>query len=728
MDEKVITLAEILKNHNYRTAAFIGAYVLDSLYGLDQGFQYYDDDFSEGENNDDQLFQERRAQKIINSTNKWLKQNHTSPFFIWVHLFDPHAPYNAPSPFGMIYQNNPYDGEIAYTDHCLGELFKTLKKLDVYENTLIILTSDHGESLGEHKEDTHGVFIYDATLRVPLIIRGNSFAPQIIPTLVSTIDISPTILDILQIKGQDSFQGKSLLDLIHHKSKEEERILYCESYLPYYNHGWSPLTGIRTNTWKYIKAPKPELYNLIKDPQETQNQITINQEIKTQMEKQLEKFLSSSPEKKEKKMILPGPDQLERLRKLGYLVTASPSEQENILADPKDKIWLLEYLNRGIGYLESKDPNRAIFQFQNLIEKDPQNLFGHLILGSTYCQKKFYDKALEEFQKVALIDDGYMDIHGRLAFVFKAKGLIERAIEEYKLAIKKFPKCAENYDLLANIYLETGKYDEAITHFKKALKLKSKFILAHNNLGLAYGKIKQYSLALDELQEAVKEKPEIAEIYNNLGCIYLETGILFEHRNNVPQFPITPEEVKNIFQRIPELQKNPSFAFDLAKNAFLEALKIDPEYKEARVNLGITYLNLKSYEKAIAEYNQIITSDPTDIDAQLNLSFIYLQAGFSKKGVKELEKILQKDPNNIKAYYYLGSTFLKIGQINKAVFNYSRITELQPQNPDAHFFLGIAYQANKQNEKAIDEYRKALRINPHHQKAKKKLDELLNPT
>jgi len=735
LNDEMVTLAEIFSGHGYQTSAFIGAYVLDSFYGLDQGFSYYDGDFSEGKDNDERLVQEKKAEQVTNSAVKWLKKNYKSPFFIWLHYFDPHAPYAPPSPFSEQYHQNLYDGEIAYTDHCLGEFFDKLREMGIYDKTTIILTSDHGESLGEHGELTHGVFIYDVTLRVPLIIKNKSFpiSKRSVSKLVRTIDIAPSLLKILGITYTGPMHGESFFNLIYDREEKEERVLYCESYLPYYNHGWSPLTGLRAGNWKYIQAPKPELYNLKQDPLEKQNVIQKQKRIKKLMEKKLQKLISSiefsqslSSGLKDGEKNLPSQAQLEKLMSLGYIVTASSKNQKGPLSDPKDKIWLLDYLNRGFGYLLDEDPNQAIFEFRTLIEKDPGNLFAHLILGSTYCKKKLYDLALQEFKRVVEIDDAYMDIHSRLATIYEIQGLPEQAIKEYKMAIEKYPRCAENYNLLANIYLNMERYDEAIEHLQKAVELKPHFVLAHNNLGLAYGKKKQYSLALRAFQEAIKEKPGMAEVYNNLGCVYLELGIILKQKGKNTYFPAISQELNKIYNQIPGLKKQPGTAFDLAQKAFHDALTCDNHYKEARVNLGITYLNAGSMQESIAEFQKIISDDPADIQSRLNLAVVYLQTDAKDKGMEGLQEILRLDPDNIQAHYYLGSMYLKMGQNEKAIAEFQCMIKINPQGPEAHFFLGEAYRTTGRVEQAIDEYHKTLKINPHHSRASQSLSSLLS--
>jgi len=267
VSESAETLSELLKNKGYTTAAFVSSYVLDKRFGLDQGFDVYDDTLSQqGEQKLGD--KERQAESVTQAAIRWLKEIKSAKFFLWVHYFDPHEHYQPPPPFCDEYAGRLYDGEIAYTDHWLGELLKTLQQTSLAENTLIVLTGDHGEGLGDHQERTHGIFIYDTTLHIPLIFT----CPQLLPksmrikSLVRLIDIAPTILAIAGNKPFKDMQGVSLLPLMQGKTNNLDLILYCESFYPQYSHNWSPLVGLRTEKWKYIEAPMKELYRIDRDP------------------------------------------------------------------------------------------------------------------------------------------------------------------------------------------------------------------------------------------------------------------------------------------------------------------------------------------------------------------------------------------------------------------------------------------------------------------------------
>src|SRR6266566_3718768 len=255
------TLASVLKKHGYVTGAVVASAVLDSRFGLNRGFDFYYDHFDFNrlqEANIDEM--ERPGNVVADVTLDWLSKNHQKKFFLWMHLYDPHYPYRPPAPYSEEYKDRPYDGEIAFADAQVGRLIEFLKDKGLYRNTLIILSGDHGESLGEHGEKTHGFFIYNATLHVPLIIHlpGGVHA-RTVANLVNLADLMPTALAALNIQIPAQVQGHSLLPLISPKKEESSRSLYAETFLPRLHFNWSELRGLETETYHFIDAPKPEL-------------------------------------------------------------------------------------------------------------------------------------------------------------------------------------------------------------------------------------------------------------------------------------------------------------------------------------------------------------------------------------------------------------------------------------------------------------------------------------
>ncbi|MGH9856506.1 MAG: sulfatase, partial [Acidobacteriota bacterium] len=251
VDSELLTLPEILKSEGYNTAAFVSAFVLDSRWQLNQGFDVYHDYFSLEEFN--QLTSQdaqRSAEETGLEAIQWLRDQKERPFFSWVHFYDPHDPYDPPEPYKTDYSSRPYDGEIAYMDASIGKLLDAVSSSALKDRTIIIVTADHGEGLGQHQEDTHAIFVYGTTQRVPLLIHVPGARANRVSDLVRHVDLSPTILDLLGIETNHQMQGSSLIPMMN-GSRDAKRSAYMESIYADLHFGWSPVRSLVTSRFKY---------------------------------------------------------------------------------------------------------------------------------------------------------------------------------------------------------------------------------------------------------------------------------------------------------------------------------------------------------------------------------------------------------------------------------------------------------------------------------------------
>ena len=313
------TLASLLQERGWETAAFVSSAVLKKRFGFEHGFGVYDDKLPRQGNSQEFLEDaERRAGDTVDHAIEWLNGRGAKPFFMWVHLYDPHTPYDPPSPFREQYKDRPYDGEIAYADRELGRLLESLRRKSPAEKTIVALLSDHGESLGEHGEFAHGVFLYDSTLRIAYLLSGPGVPAGLrIKPQARAVDLLPTVLDLMggprrrcagRQPGAAAFSGKEAATAVS----------YAETLFPKINLGWAELRAIRTNRWKYIRAPKPELYDLWQDPGETSNVIQSHAAEVRKLEAELKAIVG---EGRRKVKTSPMDEQtMEQLRSLGYHV------------------------------------------------------------------------------------------------------------------------------------------------------------------------------------------------------------------------------------------------------------------------------------------------------------------------------------------------------------------------------------------------------------------------
>jgi arylsulfatase A-like enzyme len=344
LEEETVTLAELLQEAGWATGAFIGAWVLDGRWGLDQGFDHYSDRFDLSKYKVVNLGTvQKTGDEVMDLALEWLDTIRSEKFFAWVHLYDPHTPYEPPEPFADRYPGQPYLGEIAYTDEVVGRLVEWLRDSGLWDRTILVLVGDHGESLREHGEATHTFFIYDATQHVPLIIhtpwgdRGRSGAQ------VSTVDLLPTILDLLGLPPLEGADGRSLARLVLHPEAESPGLAYAETYFPRFHYRWQHLRSVRDGTWKFIEAPTPELYDLREDPGETMNLYEDRQDVAEALRNRLLRMAGDGTQAVPDNASL-DPETLQRLAALGYVGGGAPVDPAAVLPDPKDKIGLFARL------------------------------------------------------------------------------------------------------------------------------------------------------------------------------------------------------------------------------------------------------------------------------------------------------------------------------------------------------------------------------------------------
>jgi len=751
LEDENLTLAEIFQQAGYRTGAFIGAFVLDSRFGLDQGFDVYDDQLGSGSDEKVLFYNERPADEVVDSAIEWIKQKENRPFFAFIHCFDPHAPYAPPSPFREEYSKNLYDGEVKYVDEVMGRLFKTLKDMDLFDNTLICFTSDHGEGLGEHEEKTHAIFIYDATIHVPLIFHyPEKITPgQVADQEVTLTDIFPTILDLLGFQSQPLVHGVPLLK--DGTLPQREFQMYCETFYPLYNHKWSPLEGLRTAEWKYIRAPRSELYHLAEDPRELNDLYDERPDMVKKMDKHLDemiRFFSNTGISGRSKMSM-DKDTQQKLESLGYIWTASIGEEDKGLTypDPKDMIGLLEFLNRGTYYYMIEDYDNAIKEFKDLLKINPNDVFTHFVLGFVYDKKGWTEMAIEELQEAIRLDSGYINAYNNLGTIYNRIGRLDEAIQCFSRAIELNPTYIEAYDNLGVVYYLKRDYEKAMTFFQKALDLEPAYAQAFNNIGSIYVAQGRFDEAIEPIKKAMEYDPNLTDSFNNLGSAYLGLGRLEEAEDlfkeaierdpdhdearvnlatvyiSMMQYEKAHKEIEQIIARNPTIAKAYNCLgtllikegrFEEAVGQFKESVYLDPDSSETYYNLGIAYFSLGKLDEAIMEYQRALKIDPFNPGAYVNLGIAKFHKGFVDQAILDYKRAKELDPQNVEAMVNLGVAYFNMGLIQDAIEEYKGALNLTPNNTQARLNLGLAYFTQGKIDEAIDAYEKILEENPDH--------------
>ena len=576
------TLASILKNRGYSTAAFVGGYVMDRRFGLNVGFDVYDSPFDlrqkEGKDPGDI---KRLGSEVIKSATRWIAENSEQPFFVFLHLYDLHTPYNLPASYlARLKGLSGYQAEVAYVDDLLGGFREFLRKQNLFDRALIVFTSDHGEGLGDHRESAHGYFIYESTIHVPLIIRwpaGTASLPARVNAPVSLIDVGPTILHFLGLPRPPEFEGQSALRQLESDRAAARQEVYCESEYGYWHFGVSRLRSLRAGNYKYIDAPKPELYNLADDPGETVNlysrQAPMAMALRHSLHSLRSRITAQTPAPPQQ---APYPEVIERLRSLGYVgVSTTRAEGPTSSVDPKDRILEFEEYGRALMLSSFGRVNQANVILERLLAKFPALVDVAVCLGFNKQRQGLHAEAAELFQRVLKDNPVSAIAHFNLAVSYYAIRRTDQASRELQATLAIAPHYTRAQELLGTIAVEKGDLGSARRHFAEILKFVPDDYAAHLKLAVVATMQSQWDEAELHLKSAVKADPASWEAHNTLGSVYL-------------------------------------YKMDLEQAAveFAEALRLNPKVAGAHYNLGLVRAKQGRKADATAAFRAALSVDP----------------------------------------------------------------------------------------------------------------------
>lgn len=516
-----ITLATILQRRGWDTAGFISATVLKRVFGFNQGFSTYDDQMPQTSSGEE--IAARPANITVDHAINWLNAQSNKPFFLWLHLYDAHQPYNPPPQFLRKYPGDPYDAEIAFEDQQLGRFLNVVKKKSPASKTLIVLLSDHGQSLGQHGEYEHGIFLYDATVRIAWIMAGPGVPANLhIEQQAREIDLLPTILDLLGGSTSSTVQGTSMVPAFYGKAVPST-YSYEETLVPKIDMGWSELRGIHTVHWMYVRAPRPELYNLDRDPDELNNIIDAYPKEYRELDAQLKK-LSHLGSSDTEKLTFKNMDQatMKQLESLGYVsnFSARNIELNGKGDDPKDHIATLQTLET-ISNTHNISAAREIELLQQALKYDPANptLYGWLI--DSYERSHLYPQAMRACRDA--LNRGIQDgMFSRLASLYLREGNLKEAVVYYQKAAQVDPLDIVGQNNLATAYLHTGQLADAERVFRWVLAVQP-YAPAYNGLGMIADKRNDLATARKNFERAVRLDPTYVEGQLNLGIVCTQT-------------------------------------------------------------------------------------------------------------------------------------------------------------------------------------------------------------
>lgn len=526
---------EILQKSGYHTAAFIGSLILDPKAnmapGFDRGFDFFDAGFHPKRSPDEDryLTVERRGGVVVAHAIAWLNKNRsTQPFFLWIHLYDPHAPYDPPPPYDSRFKDL-YDGEIAYADASLGKLFQYLRERGLYDRALITVMSDHGESLGAHGESMHGIFLYDETIHVPLLFKlpGELLAGHRVASQVRLVDVAPTLLSMLSLPLPPTFQGESLVPLMKAAQKKADDLpAYAETDYPHRAFGWSALRSMRTGKYLFVRAPKRELYDESKDQGAQHNLAASSPAVTDTLQAQLDEFRDQTASYHDKPQETPpSGEQADNLAALGYVGSSAGRSPDPLQgADPKDKIQVSNVLHEGMIAVEDGRYNQAIPLLQQVLADSPAITAAQLQLGIALARTRQYPEAIASLRKaIALMPDS-IDAQYQLGLALYESGAWKESAPYFEFVASKRPKWPDAQYSLASVYARIQRVPEAVDLLHKVLEVSPEHFHANLLLGRILTLQQQPEQAVPYLKQAVASAPANFEAHAFLADAYDQLG------------------------------------------------------------------------------------------------------------------------------------------------------------------------------------------------------------
>jgi arylsulfatase A-like enzyme/predicted Zn-dependent protease len=615
LSQQHVTLAETLSGAGYRTGAFVGAFVLDGRWGLNQGFNEYDDRFDvKKARHLDLAGTQRPANEVVDAALRWLDaQNNeqnaqkNAPFFTWIHLYDPHTPYAPPEPllseFGQRGPEGLYDGEIAFVDRQVARVVTWLQQTGLDQRTIVVIAGDHGEALGSHGEGTHGFFIYDWAMHVPFIVSTpfDDLHGVRVDSQVSLVDLFPTVLALTGIdtgiEAKTKGHGRSLLPVMFQPGAPTSTAgadavyAYGESMAPDLQFGWSALHALRSPRFKFIDAPRPELYDLVADPREATNIATREPKVAAAMGQELDRLMEETsrgaPALEEADL---DQETLERLASLGYVATSASASgkrpgKSGPLADPKDKLGVFIAVQRA-GELMSRDEHAQAAQaLESALLEEPDMPQALLMLGSCYTALGRTAEAKARFDRVLKQDPRSVPALIGMANILLEAGETDDVMTLCKRTLSVDPRNSQAYALLGEVYIDRRQPELALPHLEKAVDIQPKITQNRVNLAACLIDVKQFARAQQMLDGILGEQPRFPGAWFNQGVLYDE-----QRRH------------------------------DEARKAYLAEVANYPNSFQARFNLGKVLSTLGDWTGSIAQMREVISVAPKRAEGYLFLA------------------------------------------------------------------------------------------------------------
>jgi arylsulfatase A-like enzyme/Tfp pilus assembly protein PilF len=640
--QELTTLAELFQAQGFRTGAFVGAFVLDRRWGLDQGFERYSGEFAIRDISELVSIGDvqRPANEVVDDALSWLGGlGGKTPFFAWVHLFDPHDPYDPPPPYRESYRGRPYVGEIAFSDAQLARIGEWLKSSGRSDTTVVVFAGDHGESLGEHGESGHGFFLYQSALRVPLIVvdplRGTAGARR--PEVVSLVDVFPTVCERFGLSIPAASQGRSLAPLLGGGGGWEERPVYSETLYPFFNYGWSPLTGIQNRRYQLIESSQTELYDLESDPDQLRDLAPLEPASVERLAQQHDAMVLELARDAQQAGMLPDPETVARLAALGYVSGAASPEapvSRAGLAPPRQRIDVYNQLIEARAALATGDLGLSQELLEQALAGDPGVAETYSLLGRLRASQGRFAEAEAMYETGLGLKPENLAMTMGLATARLESGRVDEALAVLERAAERRPSEAWPMLVLGTFARQAGRPEAAQRAVRRALELDPQSAGAHLELAVSELALGSYESAWEAASRALELDPSLPgahlcraqslEAQGQLEAALAEYGS--ERR-------LSPADHRPVYG-LARLHGRVGQAGE-ERRLLEETIRLQPDFVPAYLFLARSRLAAgEGYPEAIALVNRALGYDPADTD--LVLAYYLLADLYNRVGNQEL--------------------------------------------------------------------------------------------
>ncbi len=720
LPDEVETLAEVFAAEGYATGAFVSAEVLTRRYGLDQGFDVYDDDLSKSRRFGQTMVPSRRGGVTLEAATAWLDTVPAeTPVFLWLHLYDPHAPYDPPPPFRSRFPGDPYGGEIAYADSVVGDLLAHLERTGRLSDTVFTVVGDHGEGLGEHGEQTHGFLLHQATIHVPWILRTPGMTrPSRVAEPVSVVDLAPLVAALVGVENPNHDRSDGRLPF--GVTSPDARAVYYEAMLPMFQYGWSELRGLRVGSWELQAGTRDELFDLRSDPRQLTDLADVETLELENLRSRLDEVVAGDDTLDTEVALELAPSEREALAALGYLATTAPPRRDP--PDPRDLVSGHVHIERAQMQMAAGRYDEALAGIDAMLAQDPENIAALTLKGRVQMTMGDIDLAERTWRRCLEIDPANSDVVAAICMLELQRGRYEESISLARLgrttrspfgifdalearalsalgrrgeaaelvesALAKNPDDPDLLSVRAMWRIEQGRLDEAEADLERAVQVSPFHQRSRRQLAGLLESAGRRQDAVAVYEEMLRIQPEDGDTHYQLGALLLDSDLdaALPHLEEAARLaPARP----NFLTTLAVAYINAGRMVE-AETALRRALTLTPDDPSVSNNLGIVLVRGGRFDEAVEVLNGLLAADPEFVAARNNLAIALAESGHLEDAEEQVRRALRRSPSYLDAWLTLAAILDRRGGFEEEYDALRRAYELAPERQDVRDRLAVA--------------------------------------